>query len=135
MPITVTLTPGEFATFVDCTPAVYNKLTPEAQRAVSDMRNTSEFYDAVDKMVFEAERFFGTPESLFSVAKDETPIKVGNTIKVTGRLNPNYLLGWTFEVVKVNAKTVAIKVPDEPQYRRFAGNAHVRIPKVAVTKM
>lgn len=134
MPITITLTPGEFATFVDCTPAIYNKLSPEAQVAVSDLRNTRLYEEAATKMAVEGEKFFGT------VVVDGPPdiqlgIEVGDTIKIVGKLKPNYLMGWTFPVTKVNAKTVSINVPDEPQYRRFAGLKSVRIPRGAVERV
>ena len=65
----------------------------------------------------------------------ESPIRRGDTIKVTGKLRPNYLLGHTFVVVKTNPKTIVIDVPNEPQYRRFAGSEGVRIPRNAVVKV
>lgn len=51
MEITITLTPAELATFVDCTPGVYNKLRPEVQQLVSEMRDTQLYYSAENKIV------------------------------------------------------------------------------------
>lgn len=61
-----------------------------------------------------------------------TDFHVGCTVKVTGKLKPNYLFGHTFEAKKVNHKTVVVDVPDHPLYRRFAGHNGVRIPKTAL---
>ena len=64
--------------------------------------------------------------------EDEDVFRYGDTVQIIGKLRPNYLWGHKFKVQKVNAKTVVIDVPNEPQYRRFAGETGVRIPKTAV---
>jgi hypothetical protein len=56
---------------------------------------------------------------------------VGQTVKVIGRLKPNYLLGHEFDVVKVNPKTCRVRVPNMGIYRRFKGQ-DINIPKDAL---
>ena len=63
----------------------------------------------------------------------ERGFTVGAMVKVNAKLRPNYLFGHTFMVKKVNEKSVVVDVPDEPQFRRFAGHRDVRIPKTALT--
>lgn len=55
----------------------------------------------------------------------------GDIVKVIGHLKPNYLFGHMFTVTKVNTKTCEVKIPDGPEYRRFAGQK-IRIPKTAL---
>lgn len=62
----------------------------------------------------------------------EAKFRVGQDVKIVGKLRPNYLFGMTFPVVKVNDKTVCIDVPNDPVYRRFSGQKGLRIPKTAV---
>ena len=57
--------------------------------------------------------------------------EVGQTVTVTGKLKPNYLLGHQFRITKVNRERVKIWVPNNPMYRRFA-NQDVAVPKTAV---
>jgi hypothetical protein len=83
-------------------------------------------------------------------------------VKVIGKLKPNYLMGYDFEVKKINPKSVVVSVPDtckfcqherlthdpanmqclegdrnsaysfKPLYGRFSGMSSVRIPKTAL---
>jgi hypothetical protein len=55
----------------------------------------------------------------------------GQTVKVIGKLRPNYLFGHTFPVLRVLGKTVEVQVPLDAKYRRYAGNK-TRIPKTAL---
>ena len=70
----------------------------------------------------------------------DAEIQRGDTIKVTGRLSPNYLMGHTFVVKRIafkrgGARVVVVDVPNEPQFRRFAGVSNTKIPLNAVAKV
>ena len=70
----------------------------------------------------------------------DAEIQRGDTIKVTGRLSPNYLMGHTFVVKRIAFKrggnrVVVVDVPNEPQFRRFAGVSNTKIPLNAVAKV
>lgn len=49
--ITISLTPQELATFIDCTPSIYNRLDKATQRIAGDLRNTPSYETAVWKFV------------------------------------------------------------------------------------
>ena len=63
----------------------------------------------------------------------ERGFTVGAVVEVNTKLRPNYLYGHRFIVKKINEKTVVVDIPNEPQYRRFAGHTDVRIPKTALS--
>ena len=59
-------------------------------------------------------------------------LKVGDTIQIVGGLRPQYLVGATVTVQKVNAKTVVVEFPENPMLRKWSGKGQVRIPKPCV---
>ena len=98
-----------------------------------------------ERLLFTGQTGIGTPPTHTlpatptSIDPDATIVR-GDTVKVTGRLSPNYLMGHTFVVKRIGTKrgggrVVVVDVPDEPQFRRFAGNLNTRIPMTAVAKV
>lgn len=64
--------------------------------------------------------------------QDEKPredIREGDYVEFMGEIAPRYLLGLPGKVVKVNPKSVKVRLPDEAQYGRFAGARGLRVPK------
>lgn len=88
--------------------------------------------DKIKKQIFDRRALLGLERQ---VDEFQQNFRVGDMIKITGRLKPNYLFGHEFLVNKVNTKTVVIDVPNDPKFRRFAGSSGVRIPKTAVKKI
>jgi len=65
--------------------------------------------------------------------REKPTYRRGDIVFFTNGISPKYLFGKTATVVKVNDKSVLVNVPDEPQYRRFAGARNVRCPKGIVS--
>lgn len=80
-------------------------------------------YEELEEIVTAAERKMGRNETL----------SVGDTV-VVKRIRPRYLVGLRVVVKKVNQKTVAADIPNDPKYGRFAGK-DVRIPRSSVQKV
>lgn len=56
--VTLELSEAEFATMVDCTPGIYNKLPLHLQRLMSELRDTSLYFEFEDKAVAAAHEAF-----------------------------------------------------------------------------
>ena len=95
-----------------------------------------------ERLLFTGQTGIGIPpaQALSGQTDPDATIARGDTIKVTGVLKPNYLMGHTFVVKRIGTKrgggrVVVVDVPNEPQFRRFAGNLNTRIPMTAVAKV
>lgn len=55
-------------------------------------------------------------------------ISVGDVVIFNSSIRPKYLEGKEAKVTKVNRKTVTVSIPDDPNYRKYAGSASVRCP-------
>lgn len=59
--------------------------------------------------------------------------EVGDTAYFNGGTS-NYLEGLPVEVINTNTKSVVVKVPNDPRYRRFAGKTDVRCPNSIIDR-
>lgn len=55
-------------------------------------------------------------------------LRAGSAAKFSSEVRPKYLIGLPVEVVKRNAKSVAVDCPDDAQYGRFRACKKVRVP-------
>lgn len=55
-------------------------------------------------------------------------LRAGDEVVLGGDIHPTYLAGVVAKVARVNTKTVAVDLPDNPVLRRYSGAKGVRCP-------